>query len=75
MFEDNIRHVLVCFAMFLQTPFTPIYPALLVLWTVRFRLRLFCARLRAGMLAQEMVTHEGPVEQLLKGDVNPFGQF
>ncbi|CAM9185904.1 unnamed protein product [Discosporangium mesarthrocarpum] len=25
-----------------------------------------------GMLAQEMVTHEGPVEQLLNGHINPF---
>lgn len=50
-----------------------LHPTPPCLWTVRLRLR--CARVRAGMLAQEMVTHEGPVEQLLKGDVNPFGQF
>ncbi|CAM9735014.1 unnamed protein product, partial [Ectocarpus sp. 12 AP-2014] len=28
-----------------------------------------------GMLAQELVTHEGPVEQLLKGDINPFQKY
>lgn len=28
-----------------------------------------------GILAQELVTHEGPVEQLLKGDINPFGTY
>ncbi|CAB1117385.1 LHCP [Ectocarpus sp. CCAP 1310/34] len=28
-----------------------------------------------GMLAQELVTHEGPVEQLLKGDINPFHEY
>eukprot|EP00752_Nemacystus_decipiens_P007188 g6437.t1 len=28
-----------------------------------------------GILAQELVTHEGPVEQLLKGHINPFGTY
>ncbi|CAM9222155.1 unnamed protein product, partial [Sphacelaria rigidula] len=28
-----------------------------------------------GILAQELVTHEGPVEQLLNGHINPFGHY
>ncbi|CAN0233502.1 unnamed protein product [Ascophyllum nodosum] len=28
-----------------------------------------------GILSQELVTHEGPVEQLLRGDINPFRRY
>ena len=36
---------------------------------------IFVSRLAPGILSQELVTHEGPVEQLLRGDINPFRRY
>lgn len=65
----------ICLSTLLALPFPffprlqPTYGALIGVFLV------FCVLNNTGILAQELVTHEGPVEQLLKGDINPFGTY